>query len=77
MDVYSSLNISIGTVMKNSEVLEFFPDHLKTKTMCKESVQKLPYVLRYVLDQYKAQRMRDKSTLENGGTLKYIPYYIP
>ena len=45
--------------------------------MCKESVKKLPYVLRYVLDQYKAQRMRDKSTLENGGTLKYIPYYIP
>ena len=31
MDVYKSLNISIGTVMKNPEMLKFVPDHLKTK----------------------------------------------
>ena len=29
MDIYKSLNISIGTVMKNPEMLKF--DHLKTK----------------------------------------------
>ena len=41
MDVYSVLNISMGTVMKNPEMLEFFPDHLKTKKMCKYAVEKL------------------------------------
>ena len=30
MDIYKSLN-SIGTVMKNPEMLIFVPDHLKTK----------------------------------------------
>ena len=31
MDVYKSLNINTGTVMKNAEMRKFFPDHLKTK----------------------------------------------
>ena len=31
MDIYKSLNISIGTVMTNSEMLKFVPYHLKTK----------------------------------------------
>ena len=31
MEVYKSINISIVTVMKNSEMLKFVPDHLKTK----------------------------------------------
>ena len=31
MGVYNSLNISAVTVMKNSEMLKFIPDHLKTK----------------------------------------------
>ena len=44
MDVYKSLNVSIGTVMKNSERLKFVPDHLNTKTMCNHSVKKLPYL---------------------------------
>ena len=30
-DIYKSLNISIVTVMKNPEMLQFVPDHLKTK----------------------------------------------
>ena len=46
MDIHKSLNISIGTVMKNLEMLEFVPDHLETKTMCKHAVKKLPYLLR-------------------------------
>ena len=29
--VWKSLNIGIGTVMKNPEILKFVPDHLKTK----------------------------------------------
>ena len=38
----SLLNISIGTVIKNPEMLNFVPDHLKTKKMCKHAVKKLP-----------------------------------
>ena len=53
MDIYKSLNLSIGIVMTNSEMLKFVPDQLKTKNMCKHAVKKLPYLLRYVPDQYK------------------------
>ena len=31
IDIYKSLNISIGTVMKNPEMLKFIPDNLKAK----------------------------------------------
>ena len=31
MDVFKSLDISIGTVMKNPEMIKLGPDHLKTK----------------------------------------------
>ena len=31
MDIYKSLHITIETIMKNSEMLKFVPDHLKTK----------------------------------------------
>ena len=48
MDIYKSLSNSIGTVMKNPEMLKFVPDHLKTKRICKHAVKKLPYLLRYV-----------------------------
>ena len=40
MEVYKTLNISIGTVMKNPEMLKFVPDYLKTKQMCKHAVKK-------------------------------------
>ena len=39
MDIYKSLNISIGVLMKNSEMLNFVPDHLKIKKMCKHAVK--------------------------------------
>ena len=31
VDIYKSLNINIGIVMENPEMLKFVPDHLKTK----------------------------------------------
>ena len=43
MEAYKSLNINIGTVMKNPEMIKFVPDHLKTKKMCKHAVKKLPF----------------------------------
>ena len=33
MDVYKHLNINIGTLIKNPNMLELVPDHLKTKNM--------------------------------------------
>ena len=54
INIYESLNISIGTVMKNPEMLKFVPDHPKTKKMGKPAVKELPFVIRYVPDRYKA-----------------------
>ena len=39
MDIYKSVKISIGTVMKNPEMLKFVPDHLETKKICKYTVK--------------------------------------
>ena len=50
MDIYKSLNISIGTVIKNTKMLKFVPDHRK------HAVKKLPNLLRYVSDKYKTQK---------------------
>ena len=73
MDIYKSLNISSGTVMKNSEMLKLVPNHLKTKKkMCKHAVKKLFYPLRYAPDQYKTQQMCDKAVLEKGGILESV-----
>ena len=55
MGIYKYLNISIGTVMKNQEMLKFVPYHLRTKKMRKHAVKNLPYPLRYIPDQYKTQ----------------------
>ena len=49
MDIYKSLNISIGIVIKNPEMLKLVPDHLKTK----HALKKLPYLSKYVPDKYK------------------------
>ena len=50
--------------MRNQELLKFVPDHLKIKKMCKHVVKNLPYLLRYISDQYKTQQMCDKAVLE-------------
>ena len=73
IDVYMSIDISTGTVIKNSEILKFFPDHLKIKTMCTHAVEELPYLLRYVPDGFKTQQRCEKTILENGGALMSIP----
>ena len=61
IDIYRSLNIHIGAVMKNQEILKLVSDHLKTIKMCKHAVRKLPYQLKYVSDQFKTQQMCDKA----------------
>ena len=44
--VYKSLNISIRAVTKNLEMLEFVPDHLETKKMCKHAVKKKTFSIK-------------------------------
>ena len=41
---YKASKISIGRKMKNPELLNIFPDHLKTKNMCKLAIKELPFV---------------------------------
>ena len=53
MIIYKSVKVSIGTFIKNPEMLKFVPDPLKTKKMCKHAVKKLPFLIRYVLDRCK------------------------
>ena len=55
MDIYKSLNISTGTVMKNPEMLKLVRDHFKMKEISKRAVKTLSYLLRYVPDQFKTQ----------------------
>ena len=45
------------------KTMEFVPDHIKTKTMCKDAVKKLLFVIIHVLDRYKTQEMCDKVVL--------------
>ena len=64
-----SLNINIGRVMKNLEMLKIVPDHLNTNNMCKNGVKNLPYPLRHVPDECKTHQMCDRANLENNGTI--------
>ena len=73
MDIYISVKVSIGTVMGNPEMLKFVLDHLKTRKMCKHSVKKLTFPIRYVPHQYNNQQMCDKAILENGWTIHFVP----
>ena len=69
----TSISINTGTVIKNQELLKFFPDHLKTKQMCNYAVKKLCFTIKYVPEQYKTKNMSSRAILENGGMLKSVP----
>ena len=58
-----SLIIKIGTVKKDPEMIKFVRDHLKTNKIWKHAAKKLPKLLGFVPDQYKAQQMCDKTNL--------------
>ena len=47
--------------------------NISKSEVIKNEVKKLPYLLRYVPDQYKTQRMCDKVVLESSGTLNFVP----
>lgn len=37
-------------------MLRFVPEHLKTKKMCQNAVNKLLFIIEYITDQYKTQK---------------------
>ena len=51
----------------NPEMLKFVPDHLKTKKTCNNAAINVLFVIIYVSDRYKTQKMCDKIILENDG----------
>ena len=53
-------------------MLRFISDHLKAKKMCKNAAKKLPFVIKYVPDQYKTQKICDKANLEYGEMLDSV-----
>ena len=52
--------------MKKPGMPKFVLDYPKFKKMCKHAAKKLPFLIRYVPNRYKAQQMCDKTILENG-----------
>ena len=72
MDLYKSVKISIGVVMKNLETLRFAPDYLEVKKMCKHAVRNLTYLIKYASDKCKTQQTCDRAILENGEILKFV-----
>ena len=64
--------INIRAIIRNTEILKFVPDYLKTKKMCKHTVKKFPFLKRYDLDRYKTQQICDTAFSENGGKLEPV-----
>ena len=54
-------------------MLQFVPDHLKTKKIYEHTVKKLPFVIKYVPDHYKSKEMCGKVILEYGGIIGFTP----
>ena len=73
-DNYKTLKICIRTTAKNPEMLKFVLDHLRTKVMCENAVNRLAFVVMYVPDGYKTEEMCDEGILRNHEMLRFIPY---
>ena len=52
---YKTLKTNIGAIIRDPEVLRFDSDHLKTKQMRKNAVEKLPFVIKYASNCYKTK----------------------
>ena len=52
---YSTDDYKSPKIITDNEKSRNVPDHLKTKMLCKHTVKKLPFIIRYVPDRYKSQ----------------------
>ena len=64
---------SIGEIIKDLEILRLAPNDLKIEKMYKHVVKMLPFLIKYVPELDKTQRMCDKVILQNGAILMLIP----
>ena len=64
--------MNIGEIIRDTETLEFLPDHLETKKMRKHAVNKLLFLIKDVPDQNKTQHICYKVVLKNAGKLVFI-----
>ena len=53
-------------------MLKFVSYQFKTKNLCKNAVNKFPYVLKYARDGYKTKEICDKVITENCRILRFI-----
>ena len=65
LDNFKTLKISIGTIMKDPEMLRFIPDHLKAIKMSKTVVRKLPFIITYVPNCFNTKQMFHKVIIKN------------
>ena len=63
-DIYKSVKVSIGTVMRNLEMLKFVPDHLKSKKMCKHAFNILLRNYHLQLDMFLINIRLNKCTIK-------------
>ena len=52
---YSTDDYKSPKITTDNEKSRNVPDYLKTKMVCKHTVKKLPFMIRYVPDRYKSQ----------------------
>ena len=52
---YSTDDYKSPKITTDNEKSRNVPDYLKTKMVCKHTVKKLPFIIRYVPDRYKSQ----------------------
>ena len=69
MDIYKYLNINIGTVMKNPEILKFVPD-CQNQGICKYNY---PNLLECVPECYETQEICGKTVITYSFTIKFVP----
>ena len=76
MIIYKSVKNSIGTVMKNPEMLKFVPNQLKTKKMCNlcdKATLENGGTLKPVSDCYKNQQMCGEAVDNYSHVLEFVP----
>ena len=54
-------------------MLRFVIDHLKTERMCNNAVKKLPFLIKYIPNQYNTNKICDKNIVEKSGLSGFIP----
>ena len=77
-NICKSLNISIGTVMRNPEMLKLVPNHLnpdcyKNHKVCDKAFDNYSHALKSVPNYYITQIICDKAINTYHSTIQFVP----